>query len=235
MYYNFLLNPSCSELVTFLGLTNINDIRKVLKNLCDKFSYRIKLIPSSFDPLHNPGITIDIDKIGVNKDVKVMTFGNLIIDPTNTNLEKALYERLITLDYHLKHRFDHQKLREMVAFISNKSVYKDEIIKLVLINANNVYVEIQFQKCPGYDDTVGLSLQSGESSSIQEFPLLGNAYLQNPNKYKYMAFEKGSVSDFEEWLRQKIIHSDDKIAEWLKDKNIEEDYIKGFSFEGDGK
>ncbi|MEW5821539.1 MAG: hypothetical protein AB1782_15205 [Cyanobacteriota bacterium] len=233
MKKDIILNPSCSELVTFLGIISPEEVRQVLIDICNKFDYRVKLIPSAFDPLNNPGIAIDITRLGVSRDVKVITYGGLLIDPFNTNLDKAFNERLISYAYYNKHKADQQKLRNLVSFVSNITIDKDQIIKMVLIDRCNAYVEIQFQACNGYNDTVGLSLQASESSSVSEFPLLGNVYLLNPAKYKYMTFEDGSTSDFEQWLRYRISHTDKEAEEWLKKKNYEEYYIKDFSFEPD--
>lgn len=229
---NDQLYPVSSELVIYLGLTNPEEIRQVLADICHRFGYRIKLIPSGFDPLHNPGIVVDIDKIGVNKSLKVMTYAGMILDPLNTSLERTLDQRQITREFYFKHVEDHINLRNMVAFISNHPIDPNQTIYLVLMDQQNVFVEITFQVCSGFDDSPGLSLQASESTSISEYPILGNVFLMNPQKYKYLTFDGGSISDFEEWLELKLANINFNTDTWAKQKNYEEAYIRNFSFEG---
>lgn len=227
-----LLNPSCSELVTFLGLTDAQEIRAVLKDICNKFEYKVKLIPSSYDPITNPGLTIDIDRLGVNKDVKVMTFGNFLIDPSGSNLERALYERSVTYEYYLKHKEDPSRLINTLAFLSNRPLNDNDMVFLVLMDVENTFVEIAFQKCPGFDNKMGLSLYASEDSAINEYPILGNVYMLNSSKYEYKAYENGSSRDFEEWIRYQIYYNEKELDKWVKIRNFEENYIKGFGFQG---
>lgn len=235
MNHSFLLNPSCSELVTFLGLTDIQDIRNILKDICKKFEYTVRLISSSYDPVTNTGLPVDIDKLDISRDVKVLTFGNFLIDPSGINLERALYERSITYEYYLKHKEDPDKLRNALAFLTNKKLPEDDMVFLVLMDTNNCFVEIAFQKCIGYDSTPGLSLYASEDKALNEYPILGNVYMLNTSKYEYKAFENGTTRDFEEWLRYTIYYNKKEIDKWVKIRNFEENYVKDFGFQGHEK
>src|SRR3989339_2135825 len=110
------LHLSWAYLAVYTGIKESVDLRIVLKQACDKYPYRIKVIPEAFDALNNPGMIIDVTKLGINKDVKAITVGGLILDPLNTNLNRSLEDRLITHKYYEDHKNDHQKLRDLLSF-----------------------------------------------------------------------------------------------------------------------
>lgn len=232
---NIILNPSCSELVTYLGITNAEEIRYILKRICQKFNFKVKLIPSNFDPVNNPGVEVDIDKIGVSKSLNVLTFDHLLIDPNLTELQKGIKERTINHDYFQKHKNDPVKLKNLVGFLSNKTISIEQYIKLVLMDENNVFVEIQYRFCSGYDETPGLSLLASDSKSLNEYNLLGNVYLTNTKLFKYKAFGAGKASNFREWINIKVNKGSEELEKWMKSKNYEEVYLRNFSFEGNEK
>lgn len=222
------LHLSWSDLSIYTGIKDVNDFRLVIKQACTKYPYRLKLIPQSFDPLNNPGIIIDAKKLSINKDVKVLTVGGIIIDPLNTHLNRSLEDRLITYDYYEKHKDDHQKLRDLVSFVSGKFISPDQIIKLVLMDTNNTFIDLSFE----YEkENEGFVAHASEAGAIQEYPLLASIHLQNPEKYICVASQQGGTRDFEEWLRYKVLHSEEELQEWIKKKSPAEDYMKNFHFE----
>lgn len=222
------LHLSWSDLAIYTGIKEIDDFRIVLKQACTRYPYRIKLIPSAFDALNNPGMIVDPAKLGINKDAKSLMVGKLIIDPLNTSLNRSLEDRLISHEYYEQHKNDHQKLRDLVSFVSGKFISSDQSIKLVLMDTNNTFVDLSFE----YEkDNEGFSVHSSEAGAIQEYPLLASIHLQNPKKYIYIASEPSAVRDFEEWLRYKVLYSDEKLQEWIQKKSPAEDYMKNFHFE----
>jgi hypothetical protein len=226
-----LLNPSCSELVTYLGITEVDEIRQVLKDICTRYFYRVKLIPTDYDILHQPGVVVDIDKLDVNKDVKVLTFSGLHIDPNASNLEKARDERLISAQYYTEHKDDMEKLRTLVGFLSNKYIEDIQSLKLVLMDKLNSFVDIQYQLCPGYDETPGLSLQASQHSAYNEYPLLSNVYFTNPDQYKYMTFGEAQNDDFEKWLYLQQNKNPDQARDWLEKQQQKNFSVEDFGFE----
>lgn len=222
------LHLSWSDLAIYTGIKEIDDFRIVLKQACTRYPYRIKLVSSAFDALNNPGMIVDPVKLSINKDAKCLMVGKLIIDPLNTNLNRSLEDRLISHEYYEQHKNDHQKLRDLVSFVSGKFISSDQTIKLVLMDTNNTFVDLSFE----YEkDKEGFSVHSSEAGAIQEYPLLASIHLQNPKKYIYIASERAAVRDFEEWLRYKVLYSDEKLQEWIQKKSPAEDYMKNFHFE----
>lgn len=228
-----LLNPSCSELVTFLDITEPEEIRIVLKEICKRFDYKVKLIPSTYDPIKMPGIEIEIDKLDVNKDVKVLTFGDILIDFMGLSLEEAYENNIVTYEYYLKHKDDGQKLIDLISFLTGINIEGYHYMKLVLMDSDNTYVEIAYQLSPGYNEAPGLSLQASQHCITTEYPILGNIFLMNPGKFKYYSFDEGSTKDFEEWLGVKLTCPPEDLEVWLKNKNYVEYKIKDFSFKSD--
>lgn len=219
-----------TELVLFAPITDTEEIRYVLKTICKRFGYKVKLIPSGFDPMENPGIEIDITKLCVNKDVKVFSIGRTFILDSLAELDSALDKRLITLKFYENHKNDSQKLKDLVYSLTNIKIPANQVIKLVLIDQNNIYTEIKHILCPGKDETSGLSFVASENTAVLEFPILGNIYLLAPDKFKYITFEEGGAGLFEEWLNVLKNQSPEMQIKWLKKHSYDNLFAANFSF-----
>ncbi|MEW5821095.1 MAG: hypothetical protein AB1782_12960 [Cyanobacteriota bacterium] len=194
----FLLNPNCSELVTYLGITEIEDIKHVLKDICNKFNYEVKLKAYSkeeFKPLK--GFSIDLEKLNINKDINVLTYDSFLL---KESLIYDLEENLITEEFYQKHKEDEIQLKRIIA--SKHNLQEDNIgyCYLALEDQEGNFVTLNYTLCPDYDETPGLSLQASQHCITEEFPILGNVYLMAPDNYNYYAFDGGSTNDFEIWL-----------------------------------
>jgi hypothetical protein len=202
MHNTFLLNPNCSELVTFLGITEIDEIRSVLRDIKDKYGYETKIITldQGFQ-LTKHQIIADLSKLDVDKQIRAFTYnGCILADFDNLLLEDAREMKRVSQDYVLQHSRDSQKLKTHMSEILNSEIEESEIPQLALVDNEGRHVALEYMLCFGYDDTPGLTLHASDDIALDDYPILGNVHLMNPSKYKIIALDGGKDDALKEWV-----------------------------------
>lgn len=215
-----LLNPSCSELVTYLGITDIEE----------KFGYKVRFSIIDYMDFNNKlSMNVDFNELNISSEGNLLTYKGLVVDEDIEFLEE---NRIISRAFLKEHQNDYNTLKEMVKEALKLEDFNNKHLSLVLADSDNN--EVSLTAIASHDDQKlkGLSMHASQHCSCEEFPILGNVYLMNTDKYQYLAFDGGDVEDFELWLNLKQVGREAEIDQELE-KLYEQKQAEGgkpFSF-----
>ena len=169
-----VLNPSCSELVTNLNITDIDEIKSTLKTIVKVTGYQIGFISDSkisqfpLDPnrkTYKNSYVANIDEIVVDQDE---------IGIKKSNLSSSIITKHVP-KWHIN----------------------DKIIPVILFNPNNLNIYLYINLKDGYCYNEGLTVQCTQHCCSSEFPVFAEI-IETFGSY-YHAHDGGSTGDFEDW------------------------------------
>ena len=179
-----ILNPSCSELVAMLNVTEIEDIRNTLKEIEKISNYIVGFI---------------------NQDYKMST------TPLNVKHAKKYFTEIYKVDIDMietgKNSFNDLSLGIRANQIDNRiikksiqSYYQQNVLLPIYLIDKKSYAHLGIDIHDGYCGEKALFFKAEGHYATRDFPLL--AKIIDYYDAEYHAHDGGSTDDFNEWCEQ---------------------------------
>lgn len=169
--HSFRLYPSCSELLTEIGVSDLEEIKDILRTIENNTIMRVGVVTYEYDISKRPldmESSYRVDKLFVDIDDLILSDDNMIgimvkdLRKLPLNIKKRVYDRFLDVDLITKYPSDSRKL-------------------LLL-----------------YDDGLGLRISCTQHCAVDEFPLF--LEILDLFDTAYYAEDGGDTVDFNQWL-----------------------------------